>query len=73
MPYNEKIFGWLSATDSLEALFFWFTKEDIKRLEPHGFTISEYEASEYKQHENHWLIKQDNSVLIRNINIMEVL
>ena len=73
MPYNEQIVGWLSATETLEELFVWFTKEDIKLLEPYGFTISEYEATDYKRHENHWLIKQDNSVLIRNINLQDVI
>ena len=72
MPYDENIVGWLSATETLEELFGWFTKKDIKRLEPYGFTISEYETSEYKSHGNHWLIKQDGSVLIRNISIHDV-
>lgn len=72
MPYSENIVGWLSATDNLENLFFWFTKEDIKRLETFGFYMGEYEATEYKQHENHWLIKQDSSKLIRIIKVEDV-
>lgn len=63
MPYDERIVGWLSATDKLETLFFWFTKEDIVQLEKHGYRICVYEATDYKTHENHWVIKQDTSIL----------
>jgi len=31
MPYNKDVKGWLSATDKLNDLFGWLTKEDIKK------------------------------------------
>lgn len=61
MPYDSDVVGWLSATDNLNELFFWFTKKDIKQLEEFGYGISVYLASEYRVYENHWVIKQDTS------------
>lgn len=61
MPYEEEVVGWLSSVDKLEDLFFWFTKEDIRQLEKYGYGLGVYEATEYRQYENHWLIKQDNA------------
>lgn len=72
MPYDERLVGWLSATETLEELFKWFTNEDIKNLKPHGFTIVEYETCEYKRHENHWVIKQDCSNVVRFVNLEEI-
>ena len=69
MPFNEEVVGWLSAVDKLNDLFQWFTKEDIKQLEEHGYSIGVYEATEYKVHENHWVIKQDNAKHIINLPI----
>lgn len=62
MPYNEEVIGWLSATDKLNDIFLWFTKEDITRLEEFGYRIGIYEATEYKFYENHWLIDQKSSI-----------
>lgn len=62
MPYNKDVVGWLSTVDKLNELFFWFTKEDIKKLEEFGYGIAVYEATEYMIHENHYLIKQDSSI-----------
>lgn len=62
MPFNPDVVGWLSTVDKLNDLFFWFTKKDIANLEKHGYSIGVYEATEYKEHENHWIIKQSSSV-----------
>lgn len=62
MPYDSNVKGWLSATEKLNKIFYWFTKKDIKNLEEYGYKLTVYEAIEYKSHENHWLIKQDSSV-----------
>lgn len=62
MPYDPKIVGWLSTTDKLNDLFLWFTKEDIKNLEPFGYGITIFEATDYKIFENHWVINQQNSI-----------
>jgi len=69
MPYDPNIVGWLSATETLDELFNWFTQKDIQELEKHGYTIALYEASEYKYHNNHWIIKQDNSKLVECLSL----
>ena len=69
MPYNSEVKGWLSATDKLSDLWLWFTKEDIAQLEEHGYSIGVYETTEYKVHENHWLISQKNSIHKVNLPI----
>jgi len=63
MPYDPNIVGWLSATDKLETLWLWFSKEEIKQLEESGYELTIYEATEYKVYENHWIIKQDSSII----------
>lgn len=67
MPFDNDIVGWLSATETLDELFSWFSKEDIERLEKAGYCITVYEASEYRFYNNHWLIKQDSSKLLERI------
>ena len=69
MPFNPEIVGWLSATDSLEDLFLWFSEEDIQKLENYGYFIAEYETEDYKFHENHWLINQRTSKFVRNVSL----
>lgn len=63
MPFTEELVGWLSATETLEELFFWFSEQDIARLEKFGFYITLYEATEYKRFENHWIVKQNSSTV----------
>lgn len=65
MPFDPEIVGWLSATETLDELFNWFNKKDIEKLEKHGHSITLYAASEYKYHNNHWVIKQNNSRLVK--------
>lgn len=65
MPFEPEIVGWLSATETLDELFNWFNKKDIEELEKHGYSITLYTASEYKYHNNHWVIKQNNSRLVK--------
>lgn len=72
MQYNSEISGWLSATEAIEELFEWFPKEDIAKLETHNYFITKYSASEYKHHENHWLIKQDSSEIKSFLKLSEV-
>jgi len=63
MPFNNAIVGWLSATNTLEALYEWVTKEDIARLKEYGYVIAVYSAKEYKKFSTHWVINQKSSVL----------
>lgn len=69
MPFDKDIVGWLSATDDLESLWFWFTKEDIIRLEEHGYFITIYEATKYRFHNNHWVICQETSILTEMVKL----
>lgn len=72
MPFNKNIIGWLSATDSLEDLYNWFSKEDIFKLQKHGYYITVYSAKDYTIHENHYLILQDTSVVEYTLNIQNL-
>lgn len=69
MPYDPSIVGWLSATETYEDLFYWFSVEDILKLEDYGYSISIYEAVEYRFHNNHWVIKQDSSILKETVSL----
>ena len=72
MPFEAGVVGWLSATDTLDDLLNWFTKEDLRLLEPHGYFIGVYEATEYRQYENHWLINQRSSKFMKNIRVSDL-
>lgn len=61
MPFDESIVGWLSVTTSLDELFDWFSKEDIVKLQRHGWNIYEYQSDEFRKYQNHWLIKANTA------------
>jgi hypothetical protein len=63
MSFDPTIVGWLSATDKLETLFLWFSKDEIKVLEKSGYELTVYEATDYKEYENHWIINQASSII----------
>lgn len=69
MDFDPELVGYLSATDSLEDLFKWFTKEDIARLQEHDYYIHVYETEDYKFYEKfqHLVINQQNSTLLKKI------
>ena len=69
MPFDPNIVGWLSATDTLEDLFNWFSKEDIERLEKHGWFITVYEAENVKQYKNHLVICQETSIVKERLSL----
>jgi hypothetical protein len=71
MDFDIELVGWLSAVDSLEKLYHWFTEDDIRKLQEHGWFIHEFEAVETKFYDKfqHLVIKQDSS---RVINIIEI-
>ena len=66
MDFDPEIVGWLSAVETLENLFFWFSELDIARLEQHGWFIHEFEAEDVKFYERfqHTIIKQDTSKVV---------
>lgn len=61
MPFDKDIVGYLSVADSLENLKQWFNDDDMRILEPLGFKILAYLATDYKLHQNHWVINQESS------------
>ena len=71
MDFDPELVGWLSAADSLEALYQWFTEEDIKELQKHGWCITKYETNDYKFYDRfqHYVIKQDNINFIETIKL----
>lgn len=73
MDFDPEIVGWLSATESLDTLYNWFTKDDIKQLQSHGWFIHEFEAIDVKFYERfqHQIIKQDTSKVLRIIDLNE--
>jgi nicotinic acid phosphoribosyltransferase len=72
MDFDEEIVGWLSAVETLENLFFWFTEKDIKALQKHGWFIHEFEAEDVKFYERfqHTVIKQDTSKVVKVHELM---
>lgn len=63
MPYDEKVLGYLSVVDDLNDLYNWFSLEDIEKLRPFGFGILVYEATDYREYHNHWVIHKDSKVI----------
>ena len=71
MEFDPELVGWLSAVEHLEDLWKWFTKEDIKELQNHGWFIHEFSAADVKFYERfqHTVIKQDTSKVIKLIEL----
>lgn len=73
MPFDPEIVGWLSATKTLEELFNWFPKDDIERLEKHGWFITVYDADKVKEYKNHLVICQETSRVVEMQKISRLL
>lgn len=71
MPYEPELVGYLSVADSLEHLYFWFTRDEILKLQEVGFFIYEYIAEDYKFYDlyKHNVINQ-NSLLHNKIKLI---
>lgn len=71
MDFDPELVGWLSATDTLESLYNWFSKEDIIKLQTLGWCIHVYETDDYKFYDKfqHIIINQEKSKLINKITI----
>jgi hypothetical protein len=69
MDFDDEIVGYLSVAEDLEGLFFWFPKEDILKLQEHGYFIHVFETDDYKFYERfqHYVINQNNSQLVKRI------
>ena len=71
MDFDEEIVGWLSATESLESLWQWFSKEDIIELQKYGWYIHEFEAKDCRFYERfqHFVIKQESAKVLKVIEL----
>ena len=71
MDYDPELVGWLSATDSLDTLYKWFTIDDIKELQKRDWFIHVYESEDVKFYERfqHLIIKQETSKFIGIIKL----
>lgn len=69
MPFDPDLVGWLSATDTLEDLFNWFSKKDIEKLEQHGWYVTVYESEKVKQYKNHLVICQETSIIKEHLTL----
>ena len=71
MDYDPELIGYMSATESLDKLFKWFTKEDISELQKHGYYIHEYEAFDVKFYDrfSHYIINKESSIPIRTLEL----
>lgn len=69
MDFDQSIKGWLSATDTFEKIFDWFSLEDILQLQKKGWFIYEYQCNRYRFYEKfqHIVIYQPTAKLIRKI------
>lgn len=65
MDFDPSLIGWLSATPTIEDLWQWFSKEDIAKLEGHGWFITEYLTDTYWFYEPfaHYVISQEHSII----------
>jgi hypothetical protein len=74
MPYDSELFGWISATDDLEKLWFWFTKEDVYKLQSHGWYVYAFLATDWKMYSyddkiSHTVIDKTTSIPFMRIEI----
>jgi hypothetical protein len=69
MDYDDNLRGYLSATEDIDTLYNWFTKEEILRLQSNGYFIHEFESKDYWFYEpfQHWVINQGSSILTKRI------
>ena len=71
MEFDESLVGWLSAVESQEDLYAWFTEHDIMELQKHGWFIHEFECEDSRFYERfqHLLIKQETAKVKRLIKL----
>lgn len=71
MDFDEDIVGYLSAVPDLGILWQWFTEDDVRELQKHGWFIHEYESEDYWFYERfqHHVIHKEKSIIIRKIEI----
>lgn len=73
MDYDPEIVGYMSAVESLEKLFGWFTREDILKLQEHNFFIHKYLSDDVMFYERfqHPVINSHTAILVDTILLKE--
>lgn len=71
MDFDEELRGYLSATDDLDKLYEWFPKEDIIKLQEHGWFIHKYASDDYRFYDRfqHFVINQHTMKLVERITL----
>lgn len=74
MDFDTELIGWLSATDSIESLWQWFTQEEILKLQEYGYFIHVYLSPNYKMYERfqHFVINQKESQILKIIKLSKI-
>lgn len=72
MDFDPELIGWISAVPYLEELFIWFTREDVLKLQEHGYYIHEFETDDFKFYERfqHHVISQSKSKVTKKIELL---
>jgi hypothetical protein len=72
MPFSEELVNYISVADSLEHLYQWFTKQEIRILQTKGFFIEEWIAEDFKFYDlyKHNVINQKTSILNNKLIIV---
>lgn len=78
MPYDKELVGWISAVDELEQLWFWFTKNDVYRLQQNGWYVYVYQTERWKMYDydeevSHTVIDKESSTPILRVIINDSL
>jgi hypothetical protein len=71
MDFDPSLVGWLSAVESIDDLYAWFTEHDIIELQKHGWFIHEFECDDAKFYDRfqHPVINQQTAKLKRLIKL----
>jgi hypothetical protein len=69
MDFDEDLVGWISVVDNIDDLYQWFSKDDILKLQEHGWYIHEYESQDFRFYDKfgHYIIKQGTFRLTNKI------
>lgn len=72
MDFDDELVGWLSAVETIDDLYQWFTKEDILKLQEFGWYIHEYEVDSFYFYERfqHHVIHQETSKITKRIILL---
>jgi len=71
--YRQEGKRWFASTPSRETLRKWFSKQDLDELTAHGFTISEFEVTEWKPlNEFEYIFTRESIVSRRYLEVEDI-